>query len=41
MESKTNEQTQQNRNKLRDTENKQVVSREEGWEGMSEIGERD
>ena len=31
----------QNRNKLGDTENKQVVSRGEGWEGISEIGEGD
>ena len=38
---KQNKQTQQNRNRLIDTENKLVIVRgEEGW-GMSDIGEGD
>ena len=35
------EQTQPNSNRLIDTENKQVVAREEGSGGRSKIGERD
>ena len=38
---KQNKQTKQNKNRLTDTENKQVVARGEGVGGMREIGERD
>ena len=38
---KTNKQTKQNRNGLIGTENKVVVTREEGVGGMDEIGKGD
>ena len=38
---KTNEQTQQNRNRVIDTENKQVVSRREVGGGKKELSEED
>ena len=41
LQNKTNEQTQQNRNRSIDTENKQVVAREEGCRERKEIGEGD
>ena len=41
LKHKTNEQTQQNRNRVIDTEKKQVVARGEGSGGAREIGEGD
>lgn len=40
LKNKTNEQTEQNRNRLLDTEDKQVVARETGL-GVDETGEED
>ena len=41
LENKTNEQTNHNRKRLTDTENKWVVARREGYVGLGEIGEED
>ena len=41
LKNKTNEQTQSNRNRVIDTENKQVVARGERGGGRKEIGEGD
>ena len=41
LKKKTNEQTQQNRNRVIDTENKQVVARGMRVGGRREIGEGD
>ena len=41
LKKQSKEQTRQNRNRVTDKENKQVVAREEGNGGRREIGEGD
>ena len=41
LKNKTSKQTQQNRNRVIDTEYKQVVAKGEGGQGMNEISEDD
>ena len=41
LKTKTTEQTKQNRNGFKDTENKLDIARGEGGRGMDEIGEGD
>ena len=41
LENKTNEQTEQNRNRVMATENKQMAARVEVGRGRREIGEGD